>query len=316
MVFAALLTLMVAPVFAQGMQARPEVWMMPNGSGNGQNIRDLMQHPDQWAETRKLVDVIGYTDLNYNKQFTDDDLHAWFGKLNAWNMKMGLEVGAVKEWGTTGQKTFDAEQPIWHRLQRLGANFYALALDEPLICVRFRLKLSDDYAAQETAKYIALVRKNYPNVLIGDIEGYPSIPLADQEHWIDLLNFKLKALNVRPLDFYRLDVDWVAFSIASQGSWIEVRRLEDFCHARSLPFSLIYWASGYPALKAKNLAGDNTWYVETMQQAADYALVGGKPDQYVVESWLETPPQCLPETQPFTFTNSVRDLVGRFAARR
>ena len=38
----------------------------------------------------------------------------------------------------------------------------------------------DDDAVRETANYIALLGKNYPQVLIGDIEPYRFIPLADQ----------------------------------------------------------------------------------------------------------------------------------------
>ena len=52
-----------------------------------------------------------------------------------------------------------------------------------------------------------------------------------------------------------------------------------------------------------------------MQQGYDYALVQGAPDQYVIESWLETPSRNTPDTEQFTFTRSVLDSTRRFVKR-
>jgi len=124
---------------------------------------------------------------------------------------------------------------------------------------------------------------------------------------------RLAELKVRGLDFYRLDVNWAEFVVFNRGSWPEVKRLEQYCRQRKLPFSLIYWASGYPTLAGRGLADDSTWYVSIMQQGYDYALVQGAPDQYVIESWVEAPSRSSPETDPFTFTRSVLDFSRRFA---
>jgi hypothetical protein len=86
--------------------------MMPSARDNGKALRELFAQPDQWKETRALVDALGYTDLNFNKQFTDDELKAWFAKMAEWKLKLGLEVGAIKPWGLTGEKTFAIESWI------------------------------------------------------------------------------------------------------------------------------------------------------------------------------------------------------------
>jgi hypothetical protein len=156
-------------------------------------------------------------------------LRRWFGQLKDWKIRVAMEVGALKEWGQTGAKTFASEQPIWDRLQGLGANLYAIAMDEPLCCARLQLHKPDDYAVEETANYIALVRQHYPDLLIGDIETYPSMTIEDNERWIEALQKKLAEKNVRGLDFYRLDVDWISYTAQGKGSWKEVRELERFC---------------------------------------------------------------------------------------
>lgn len=232
--------------------------------------------------------------------------------LNKWGLRLELEIGAIKPWGTTGEKAFRVQSPAWNRLQRLGGKIHALAMDEPLCCARKDLRKPDSYAVEETARFIALVRKHYPNVLIGDIEPYPFIPLKDLTGWIEALEAKLAQMGVRGLDFFRLDVDWLVFTVRNEGSWREVRKLETFCRKRKLPFSLIYWAADYPDMKRRGLADDSTWCVSLQRQGYDYTAVDGKPDQYVIESWIGAPSHSVPETAQFTFTRSVLDFTKRF----
>ena len=298
---------------AHAQRETPQVWMMPRGDEEGRAFRVLFEQPEQWAETRKHVDVLSCTDLNLQRHFkNDEELRGWFAKLKEWKIKMAMEVGAVKEWGVTGEKTFNAERKNWERLQSLGADLHAIAMDEPLCCVREHIHMPDEHALKETANYIALVRQHFPNVLIGDIEPYPSISLEEHKAWIEALQKRLAEMKVRGIDFYRLDVDWLRFNVQQKGSWREVRQLELWCRQRKLPFSLIYWASGYPAMKSRGLADDSTWYTAIMQQGYDYAAVEGRPDQYVIESWIKAPAECLPETAQWTFTRSVLDFARKF----
>jgi hypothetical protein len=300
---------------AQPSPARPTVWMGPPSFADGKCFRELFEKPDEWRQTRSVIDGVMVADHMLHKQFTDAELQAWLPMLDQWKLKFALEVGAVKPWGATGEKAFHAQRPMWDRFQRLGGRIHTIAMDEPLCCARKDLHQPDAYAVEETAKFIALVRKHYPQIRIGSIEPYPFVSLADLQTWIESLQRRLAAMQVRGLDFFRLDVNWVEFSAQSRGSWKEVRKLEQFCRQRKLPFSMIYWASGYPALEHRGLADDSTWYVSTMQQAYDYAIVDGAPDELVIQSWLEAPSRCVPETDAFTFTRSVLDFSRKFAKR-
>lgn len=305
-------SLLLQTAEAQQPRLKPSLWISPPGIENGRHLRELFEKPDQWKDTRPLVDVLFYTDLNFDRQFSDDDLRAWFGMLKQWNIKVAMEVGAIKEWGQTGEKTFNAERPKWERLERLGADLYAIAMDEPLDCVRAKLHQSDEYAAEETAKYLALVREHFPKLLVGDIETYPTLSVEEHQQWIDSLQKHLADKQIKGLDFYRLDVDWVRFTVTNKGSWKEVKQIEQICRQRQIPFSLIYWASGFPSLQKKGVADDSTWYVSIMQQGYDYLRIGGAPDQYVIESWIGAPSQPLPETGDWTFMRSVRDFARKF----
>ncbi len=306
------LAAIASPLRGQEVKANPAVWMGPPSYDNGKCLRELFEYPDAWKETRLAIDVLMYADHQLHRQFTDDELRAWFSQMRQWRLKFALEVGAVKPWGVTGEKTFEVQRPKWDRFRGLGGEIYAIAMDEPLLCCRMHIHKSDDYALEETANFIARVRQQYPDMLIGDIETYPSIPLEDHFWWLDALDKRLAEMEVRGLDFYRLDVNWAEFVVFDRGSWPEVKKLEQHCRQRKMPFSLIYWASGYPSLARRGLADDSTWYVSIMQQGYDYALVQGSPDQFVIESWLETPSRSTPETEPWTFTRSVLDFTRKF----
>jgi hypothetical protein len=309
------LSISLASAVAQQAKPAATVWMSPPGQDKGKAFRDLFEHPDEWKETRSLVDVLFVTDLNLKRDFTDDELTRWFGQMRDWKLKFGMEVGAIKGWGKTGAECFSKEKANWEHLQKLGADFYAIGMDEPLVCTHNELHQTDEYAVEETANYIALVRQNYPKMLVGDIEAYPYTPLEEHEHWVEALNKKLAEKGVRGLDFYRLDVDWLHFVVGNKGSWKELRQLELWCRQKKLPFQLIYWAAGYPSMQRRGLADDSTWYVSTMQQGYDYTAVDGHPDAYVIESWIGAPSKCVPETADWTFTRSVRDFARKFVKR-
>jgi hypothetical protein len=312
----AMLAMLLAPAFAYAapeIARHPSIWMHPSGREKGQPFRELFEHPEAWPQTRSMIDVLSNTDLNIDRNFTDDELRKDFALLKQWHIHFALETGAIKPWGKTADKIFSVERPMWERIERLGGEIYAVGMDEPLCCCRKEIKEPDDYAVRETANYIALVRKHFPDALVGDIEPYPFIPLADQLIWIDALQSRLAEMHVRGLDFYRLDVNWVEFTVFDRGSWPEVRKLERFCRQHKIPFSLIYWASGYPGFERRGIADDSTWYNLLMAQGYAYAAIDGAPDHVMIESWMPVPVATIPETDPWTFTRSVRDFCDRFA---
>jgi hypothetical protein len=289
--------------------------MCPPSQDQSRCFRELFEHPQQWEKTRAAIDVLFHADHLVDRNFTDDELRAWFAQLQTWKLKFALEVGAIKPYQLTGEKAFNGRRVSWDRFQRLGANLYAVAMDEPLVCTQRDLHRPVAYAVQETAAYIALVRKHYPQMLVGDIEGYPRVPYEALVEWIDALQAELKHRNVRGLDFFRLDVDWCHFLRACPGNWGEVKKLESDCRRRKLPFGLVYWAADLPHMQRLGLADDSTWFVSMMQQGYDYAYVGGAPDQYVLQSWVKAPAHSVPESDPWSFTRSVLDFTHKFVKR-
>jgi hypothetical protein len=86
------------PAIAQTPRVAP-VWIGPPGVENGKSLRAMFEHPDEWKETRAMVDGILYADHNLG-QFPDADLRLWFSRMRDWKLRLSLEVGAVKEWAS------------------------------------------------------------------------------------------------------------------------------------------------------------------------------------------------------------------------
>ena len=300
--------LLQAPVGA----AKPEVWVNPPGFNNGKCFRQLFEHPDQWAETRKWIDVLAYADHQLNRQFTQAEINAWLPMIEKWGLKFGLEVGAVKEWGVTGTKVFNQEKVYWDKFLASGVSIFAMAMDEPFWAVRDKIGETDEYAVEQTAIFMSLVRQNYPTVLLGSIEPYPAFTKDEIIFWIDALQARCQQKGIRGMDFVRLDVNWILFNKQLRGNWQEVKQIENHCRAKGIPFSLIYWAADSPFLKTKGLSYDETWYVGIFRQAYDYAAIGGSPDRYTLSSWIDIPSESVPETADWTFTRSVLDFCRRF----
>jgi hypothetical protein len=232
--------------------------------------------------------------------------------MRQWHLGLQLEVGAIKEWAHTGAAAFTKQKVMFDRALALGAPLESLAMDEPLCCTRRNHLMDQAAAARETADFIAHVRAAYPNLRVGEVEPYPFMSLAEHLAWIKDLQAALAARQVRGLDFYRLDVDYMNFLLGGHGGWTDVHHLEQACRAQHLPFSLIYWAAGYPLMERAHLPIEPVWHLGVMSEAYVYAAIGGKPDDIALESWVKGPPRTVPDSDPLTFTGTARDFLQTF----
>lgn len=301
-----------APAPQAAVRKQPTVWMIPPPWPDGRCLRELFAKPDDWKETRSKITGIGWWATHLDEFFSDNDLRAWFADIRKWKLKFGLEVRVIKQDVPIGMDYFRTLDKQMVRFKSLGANVYSIGMDEPCYCGKYVLGKPADYAVQQTADFIEAFRKRYPEVRVGDIEAYPALPLPELKTWITSLNAELAKRGVRGLDFFRVDVDWGAMGILLGGSWNEMKDLEGFCRSKGIDFSMIYWSSDYPRLLDKGMVSDMTWYSAIMYQGGAYAIAGGSPDEYVIESWIQVPTKSTPETSPTTFTGSVRDFARTF----
>jgi len=107
--FIMVLGVTVTPASGETAKAKPEVWMGPPGYDNGRQFRELFDKPDEWKETRSMVDVLFYADHNLKRHFNDDELRKWFSRLNEWKLPFSLiywsaDYGHMKKLGLADEQ--------------------------------------------------------------------------------------------------------------------------------------------------------------------------------------------------------------------
>jgi hypothetical protein len=306
----ALLSLLgsVICVGVPGVAECAELYIAPPDDGE---MSAMFHSPKDWEQTRKYVSGITRADHSL-AQVSDAELTLWFQRMQEWHLNLELEVGAIKPWSIKGDEIFAAQVGQWRRLEHLGGHISSIVMDGPLAMTLSNLHGPEQYAVDEVVKFIALVREHYPGVRIGDIEPFPGLSVEEHARWLKDLQAALLQKGILGLDFYRLDVNWVVFATEAKAGWPDVQQIERICHNTKIPFSLIYWASGYPLYASRGLADNDTWSTLLMAQGYDYAAAGGKPDQYIVESWIGQPTKALPENDPSSFAGSVLQFARKF----
>jgi len=299
--------------------AQPDLWMYPCPFENGQALYEMFGNPRAWARARAHLTGIGYADHWLASQFSDAQLRAWLPQISRWGLKFGLDVGSVKPQSPTAEKAFAISHPWWDRFIKDGLHIDVMDMDEPLVATVVNLHLPVSFGVEQTAQFVAMVRRAYPPMEIGDTEPYPFFNAGEIMGFIDAVQARLRQLGVRPLDFLRLDVDWMHFyppDAKGALGWRGVKQIEILAHQRGLRFSLIYWAANYPSLSKAGLARPDTWTSAILREAADFSRVGGVTDDYPLVSWLLTqqepvPAHVIPDSSPITLSGSVLALAAQ-----
>jgi hypothetical protein len=273
---------------------------------------------DSWSETRRSTSYLGVADyaLASYAESHAREVAACFRNMNAAGLGLSLGTAALKQWCTTGQACYDGLSPAWNRLLALGANLEVLEIDEPLTMVLghdgWPLPRDFDYAVEQTAEFIRLVRQNYPRVRIVEQEAYPAIAAETLRSWIRSLAKACAARGVTGPDYFEIDHNWnEPFGTgADHWNWSDIRSMLNEAHGAQMGFGVIFW-------RANPRYGDTDegWYNGVMDQGASYQSEGIVPDFYSILSWLTVPERIVPDRLYDTsFMGTVRTFVatGRF----
>ena len=233
---------------------------------------------------------------------TDAQFRQIVADLNRRHIAIALELGPMTPTscgaGIEGQGGVALSLRIMQQIQAAGGVVRYIAMDEPFIFWSLddrpnACHYSVETVAQEVAAYQKAIRSQFPNVVIGDIEG-DHAGLADMKRWVDGYH----AVTGSELQFLHWDVDWQAHP----GWATDALALEAYVRGRGIPFGLIY--NGSYADKS-----DEAWVRHAEEHMATFeSLLDGHPDQVIFQSWHPYPKHALPEGAPTTFTH----LIDRY----
>jgi hypothetical protein len=293
MVRRALLALPFLLVSAGGAAAQNlgDLWFMPNL--HAADWKQLFLAPGSWARAVRHVSGLELADLEIASLLSDQELALLIGQLKGWDMALSLQSGAVKEWGCTPDITSAATLAQLDRIRSLGGQVDRISMDEPLIQAG-PCGISQEELAARTLQYIALIEARYPNILVGDIEPWPSQSAAVLESWIDQLS-----TSAYRIAFLTLDVDYQD-AIVNQHPLTEISDIGAYARFKGVPFRIIIWNSN--ALTPEPVVDDATEYDATLKFAAIVSALTTS-DGADFESWDTFPITTLPDTTAQTLTN-------------
>lgn len=314
-------TFMGAPMPSPTPMPSEQVWFGPNMGS--QDFPDLFTKSEQWSEARSRIKVLKFFPQNLvyspSPLLGDNTLNAFvrvdaFRKLMEWGIAIDIDVGAVKEWGC-GKKEFRQANEAIQNVLAHGGVVTILDMDEPfmggeLVANGLTCGFTMEQTADATARFVEMVKRAYPDMLVGETEPYPYFSVTELEQWI----LALEDRGVR-LAHFHIDIDPVYARDLRLDVAADLRVLSRFLQEHGIPFGVIL-TSDWTA------AGSNRAYFEsTLAWVSTVHAAIGRPQHVVFQSWQGDPtdrahqglhwvPINLPENDPAVYSHTRLILEG------
>jgi hypothetical protein len=280
---------------------------------------ELFAKPDEWSAARTKIDVFKFYTQNLlaqpcsicgdNTLGTFVDVRA-LEQLTTWGIAIGVEVGAVKEWGCTGEGEFHLARSVIQSIQVHGGSVPILAMDEPLLGGQLvsngvTCGQNMEQSARATSRFIGMISGEYPGIVVGDIEPYPHFSVSELERWI----LALEENGVIPA-FFHLDVDTERVRVEAHDVAADLQELRLFLHEQGIPFGVIFTSNWTQADSNRGYYESTMEWVRTVHEAV------GAPQHVVFQSWQGPAPSGahevpvnLPQNDPegYSHTRLIND---------
>jgi len=268
-----------------------------------------MWTPDApWKSVSQQIQVVLFSPGSIARAKDDDVLKQAFADMKRRNVAFALEAGLLTKTDKCQATTeayldsIDTLARIVDRIHRAGGELRYLAMDEPFYyghqyagagaCHEPATEL-----AQRVAETIAVIRKTFPNVQVGDEEVIDSSRSETDElsTWVDAF----RAATGQNLAFLHADVAWSGAAIRN------LAPLATALKAKHVPLGIIYNADSDPT-------SDQAWEQNAIEHFSQIeSVMNIHPEQAVFQTWVAFPSRITPESQSGTLTNLVLQYLHR-----
>jgi hypothetical protein len=264
----------------------------------GADYMDLFRPDAAWPNVAKQTRVFKIGP-GFASQGREEDLKQVFAELQRRHIALALEIGMLSVSEHCHEKTEAYGEPglverVLSRIKRLGGDLAYIAMDEPFYYGHQyagpdACKLSATQLAQDVAPNVAVAKRIFPGIRIGDVEVvYDAGDFLDAtKGWVDAY---AKATGDR-LAFLHADESW------SPQATQHLVSLAGFLKSRQVRFGVIYNAG--PAA-----SGDTQWTQAAIRHADQVETeLGLRPDDALFQTWEPFPSRLLPESASGTLTS-------------
>jgi hypothetical protein len=246
---------------------------------------------------------------------TDDELKTIIDGLKARHIGLAIEIGLLAYSDRCGRGTEGYGAPLAveaaaKRIVKMGGQLDYVAMDEPVTWGHEKVgRNAQGYEwchdsvselVDQAAPKIALLQRYFPNIQIGEIDAVN--PRCCPSLAGDILEFtdQLKQTLHLKLAFVHADVAW-------DTNWRPMlQQLAQGLRTRGIPLGVV--CDGDATLPSDE-ASNSQALARCTEVTRDPKT---KPDVYVVQTWLPRPTRMLPENQPGTLTNLLKQAEAAF----
>jgi hypothetical protein len=266
---------------------------------------DLFRPDAPWSTVAKQVRVFKIGP-GFASQGREEDLKQIFADLQRRHIALALEIGMLTHSSHCNEKSEAYGPPglvetLLSRVKRLGGTIDYIAMDEPFYygheyAAPDACRLSAAQLAEDVAPNVAVAKRIFPGIKIGDVEVVYSSPEFTEatKMWMDAYS---KATGER-LYFFHADVSW------SPQAMRNLVPLAAFAKSRLVRFGVIYNAGSQGT-------SDALWTQAAIRNANRMeSEFGLHPEDAVFQTWEKFPSHLLPETTPGTLTNVVLNYLN------
>lgn len=296
--------------------SEPLVWfgpqaplVRPNKDWTGSPEYMTLFTPDApWQNAAKHVGVFKISTFMASRA-PDQDLKRMFSDLDRRGIALALETGFMHSSAACGQgvEGFGGASAVKavQRIKSLGGKLRYIAMDEPffyggIYAQKNACKWSMEQVAKDIAPEIRAVRKEFPDVIIGDIEPLP----GEVPGWIESYRKGIDAYREATgsdLAFFHADLPW--HNVAWPDELDALRRMVE---EQKIPFGIIYNSNTWDQSSAE-------WIANSEGHFELYESEGRRPPEHVIfQSWTPQPQKLLPDTARDSFTG----LINRYFRAR
>jgi len=243
-------------------------------------------------------------------QSDDAELKTVIDDLKRRRIAFAVELGVLEShgpgscgYGVEGYGRPDTVESVAKRVKALGGQIDYIAMDEPVWFGHVVDKLAKTSGrgcrydipevADMAAAKIAVLRRYFPDIKIGDIEPITARASGGPQYVEDVLTFEnlLRRKTGAAPAFVHVDMAWTF-----QGWQALLETLATRVHAGGARFGVICDGD-------VNAGGNEAWVAQALQRCRQVAAdPKTRPDDFIAQSWEPLPTRMLPETDPGAMT--------------
>jgi len=280
---------------------------------------DLFKPDAPWskAASRLAVFKVG---TRFVLHADDAELRTMIDDLRRRHIAFAVELGLLESggpgtcgYGVEGYGNPTGVESVAKRIESLGGQIDYIAMDEPVWFGHVVNKVSKSAGtgcqysvpelAEKVAPKIALLRRYFPDIKIGDIEPVTAKAPGGPQYIEDILTFEdlLRRKTGDAPVFFHADMAW-----ATPGWQPLLGTLATRLHASGMRVGVICDGD-------TTAAGNEAWIDQALQRCRAVAAdPKTKPDDFIVQSWEPLPTKMLPETDPGALTYAARQAEALF----